>query len=220
MVNYKSEEKYQNVLDGLERGRIKEEIQYQKRVENYNRNPKFCLNCDTLIEYSKRCNIFCSHNCAAKYNNVKRGIKTGILYCLNCEKSIEVKRYRSSKRKFCSGKCQQEYRGKIYIEKWLKGEISGGNPKDPQEVSSYIRNYMLKKANYMCMDCGWSKINPYSNTIPLELDHIDGHSENNRPENLRILCPGCHSLTPFYGTLNKGNGRRRFRELYRKENGN
>lgn len=166
-------------------------------------------------EYSK----FCSHSCAAKYNNAKRGIKSGIIYCLNCEKEIETKRYRSSKRMFCSNKCSLEYREKEYIKKWLNGEVSGSNEKDPQHPSNYVRNYMLKKANYMCMDCGWSKVNPYSNTIPLELDHIDGHSENNRPENLRILCPCCHSLTPFYGSLNNGNGRRKFIELWRKENG-
>ena len=31
----------------------------------------------------------------------------------------------------------------------------------------------------------WSKINPYTNTLPLEIDHIDGNSENNSEDNLR-----------------------------------
>lgn len=30
--------------------------------------------------------------------------------------------------------------------------------------------------------------------IPLELDHIDGNPDNNVDENLRLLCPNCHSL--------------------------
>jgi 5-methylcytosine-specific restriction endonuclease McrA len=34
--------------------------------------------------------------------------------------------------------------------------------------------------------------------IPLELDHIDGDRRNNRDENLRLLCPNCHALTPTY----------------------
>lgn len=34
--------------------------------------------------------------------------------------------------------------------------------------------------------------------IPLELDHINGCHEDNRPENLRILCPNCHAQTPTY----------------------
>lgn len=36
------------------------------------------------------------------------------------------------------------------------------------------------------------------NPIPLELDHIDGNNQNNNLDNLRLLCPNCHSLTPTY----------------------
>jgi 5-methylcytosine-specific restriction endonuclease McrA len=41
----------------------------------------------------------------------------------------------------------------------------------------------------------------------LQLEHKDGNSENNKPENLCLLCPNCHSQTPTYGAKNKGNGR-------------
>jgi HNH endonuclease len=34
--------------------------------------------------------------------------------------------------------------------------------------------------------------------IPLELDHINGDNQDNRLENLRLLCPNCHALTPTY----------------------
>jgi len=34
--------------------------------------------------------------------------------------------------------------------------------------------------------------------IPLELDHIDGCRSNNQLQNLRLLCPNCHALTPTY----------------------
>jgi len=41
--------------------------------------------------------------------------------------------------------------------------------------------------------------------LPLEVDHIDGRWQNNRIENLRLLCPNCHSTTDSY----RGRGKRR-----------
>lgn len=34
--------------------------------------------------------------------------------------------------------------------------------------------------------------------IPLELEHINGINTDNRKENLKLLCPNCHALTPTY----------------------
>jgi transposase-like protein len=40
--------------------------------------------------------------------------------------------------------------------------------------------------------------------IPLELDHINGDRRDNRLENVRLLCPNCHALTPTYRGRNVG----------------
>ncbi|MEU1007867.1 HNH endonuclease signature motif containing protein [Streptomyces sp. NPDC005890] len=43
--------------------------------------------------------------------------------------------------------------------------------------------------------------------LPLEVDHVDGNWRNNRVENLRFLCPNCHSTTDTYRGRGKGRAR-------------
>ncbi|KKQ13143.1 MAG: hypothetical protein US27_C0015G0001, partial [Candidatus Moranbacteria bacterium GW2011_GWF1_36_78] len=45
--------------------------------------------------------------------------------------------------------------------------------------------------------CGWHKVSK-DGRLPLELDHINGDSKDNRIKNLRVLCPNCHSLKPTH----------------------
>lgn len=141
---------------------------------------------------------FCSRSCSATFNNRDVFIKKE-RYCLNCGKEIETGR------KYCSRDCQFDYQYKDYIEKWKDGKVDGN--KKPDGISGYVRRYIFKKYDNKCSKCGWNDVNKFTGKIPLEIDHIDGNYLNTTENNLRLLCPNCHSLTGNYGNRNKGNGR-------------
>lgn len=133
--------------------------------------------------------------------NKGKGIK---YYCLNCGKEIDNNQY--IERKFCSNVCQHEY----YYKDWVKSykeDNSIAKTTKWGHIPHYLRHYIFEKFEHKCCLCGWSEVNPYTKTIPLEIDHIDGNSDNNNEDNLRLVCPNCHSLTPTYRGANKGNGR-------------
>lgn len=120
--------------------------------------------------------------------------------CLNCEKELNNKQF-----KYCSNKCQADYQSKQYLENWKAGKEDG--LRGQYSISRFIVNYIIKKYDNKCARCGWSEINPFTGNVPLEIEHINGDHTNNNEENLTLLCPNCHSLTPTYKGANKGGGR-------------
>ncbi len=80
--------------------------------------------------------------------------------------------------------------------------------KGKYQISNHIRKYLGHKYDNKCCLCGWNKINPHTGISPLEIEHIDGNYLNNREENLMLICPNCHSLTPTYKGANRENDRK------------
>lgn len=180
-------------------------VQRNRQVDIYYENPKRCGFCNKAIPYDKRKNKFCNQSCGAKYNN--RGTKrhgTSPCNCLYCNVKLKT-----SSRKFCSRHCECQYNYEQYIKKWLAGEISGwvnhktyGGYKEAIGISRYIIRWIKETRGEKCEECGWDKVNKFHGNVPIELEHIDGNRKNNKPNNLKLLCPNCHSLTSTYRALN------------------
>ncbi len=103
--------------------------------------------------------------------------------------------------------------GHFHGRLWSKGLKLPFKPKIPLEqilqkgfrFPSHKLKLRLFRANLKqkkCEECGWAT-KTEDGYLPIELDHINGDSTDNRLENLRILCPNCHSLKPTHRGRNK-----------------
>lgn len=74
-----------------------------------------------------------------------------------------------------------------------------GSARNNQTLKKRILSEGLIKNE--CKVCGnigeWN-----GGVLVLQLDHINGNNSDNRMENLRFLCPNCHSQTATYGGRN------------------
>lgn len=166
---------------------------------DYLKNPKICLKCGNTIGWDKRNNKFCSRSCSASYNNIgiqRHGSPMGV--CVGCGNDTRNPSY-------CSNKCQKEHEWNV---RKIEIEESGFFP--PSNL--IIRKYLMEKFGNICTICKneeWM-----GEKIPLEVDHINGNSEDNSIENLRMVCGNCAMQLPTYKNKNKGNGRWSRRQRY------
>lgn len=82
---------------------------------------------------------------------------------------------------------------KIYL-------VDGVNIKGSDLKKRLIRENLMKD---VCSECGLGDV-WNGKKITLQLDHINGVRDDNRLENIRILCPNCHSQTPTFCGRHKG----------------
>ena len=203
---------YENIAQLLNRTFRSVEIKLNKNgLRNKNKYYKvhICKNCNNEFNNlitKKR--IFCSHKCSLEYNNKSKNEKQ-TNYCLNCGKDVLGK--------FCNNTCKSKYDEKIIFEKINNNTFFHNNP---ETESNWKKKYLIERYGAKCMNCGWDKKHSVTNKVPIQLNHIDGNSENNNLDNLELLCPNCHSLTVNFGSLNKGNGRQKRREKRKNINKN
>lgn len=116
--------------------------------------------------------------------------------------------------KFCSVTCSGAYRSNTVVKEWLAGNLSAFDASN--QLRGSVKRWVKSRDNYTCVLCGWSERNPVTGNIPVEIDHADGDHQNNSPDNLRTVCPNCHSLTSTW--KNTGNTKNTMRgRAYRRK---
>ena len=177
-----------------------------------------CLSCSKLVEGKyRRHKKFCCSSCSAVYNNNKKKKKQKM--CLYCNNAFETKcnhakyctthcstlaktkekveivcsncntLFKKQKRKikksithFCSNICKQNY---FKINSHERGVYKKHNGRSV--ISTYRKNAFNNYKNE-CYYCGYDKF-----IDVLQVHHLDENRKNNSLENLRIVCPTCHS---------------------------
>jgi len=86
--------------------------------------------------------------------------------------------------------------------------------------SNHLRKRLIAENILVARCCVCMLTDWLEQPIPLELDHLDGDRENNSLDNLRLICPNCHAMTPTYRGKNVAL-RRKVKEVdsYRKRAG-
>lgn len=170
----------------------------QRRVlqATYAESPNKCSYCGGALSYKKREYRFCSTSCSATANNTGRKCPDRT----NARKKVLCP---------CGGTPDKN---RVYcLICILLGEALHRATLETAKTEHARRKYLLRTRPHQCQypDCGITDW--LGQPVPLEMDHIDGNSDNNTEENLRLLCPNCHALTPTHKGKNRGHGKRQSR---------
>lgn len=120
------------------------------------------------------------------------------------------------------GHTYQECKERFQFGEWAwqnaarKGRITGRGHRWPLKrlqregrspASLKQRLIEMGALSEICSECGLSEWR--GKRIVIQLDHINGINTDNRVENLRMLCPNCHSQTETFGARNQRQVRAR-----------
>ena len=116
-----------------------------------------------------------------------KGGKPTMLTCENCNNLFQKKYQGKISNRWCCRECREDF--------LAKEKISSGNYSRSSAFS-----YFKRFTEYKCSCC---EITDWNNKpLSLQIDHIDGNNSNNLIENLRYLCPNCHTQTDTWGIKN------------------
>lgn len=132
---------------------------------------KICNDSDSMLSAARKMNI--------SFSTFKRKAKR-----LNCYNTNQF--WNKGKTSLSDFRIKSKYSDSIFVE----------NSKVTRE---YIKSLIIKEKliDYKCSEC--DIVNSWrGRNLSLHLDHRNGIRNDNRLDNLRFLCPNCHSQTESY----------------------
>lgn len=159
-----------------------------------------------------KCEI-CKGQCNFCQKPAKFKLSSGNLCCSEFANSCPSVRLKNSnglklayKRGVKFNKFTAEQREKSNI-KQIETAKQNSFGEDILRLTDKAKKYLLEERGYKCEECKITEWN--GKTIVFEIDHIDGNRFNNKKENLKILCPNCHSQTHTWRGRNSNNSKRK-----------
>mgnify|MGYP001288357890 FL=1 len=96
------------------------------------------------------------------------------------------------------------FRTKYDIQKFMKTRDMSVYLDNKVPMQSDKLKVRLLNEGYLEPKCAICERNFWiGESIPLQLDHINGNNDDNSLENLRLICPNCHAQTPQYRLKNE-----------------
>lgn len=120
--------------------------------------------------------------------------------CKNCGEEFKFNPI-NKRGVYCTIPCRVEHTRKE-LDKLIRAGKAGAGA---------LKKFIIRTRGNKCEACGcppkWN-----GKPLTLQLDHKDGDSENNKPKNVQLLCPNCHTQTPTYGSKGVGNRYKKMRK--------
>jgi hypothetical protein len=89
--------------------------------------------------------------------------------------------------------CGKKHKGGPCRKNWK--DILTNKKRERREDTWRLRRALIESGRqYACEECGLKDWR--GNPLNLQIDHKDGDWQNNTADNLRFICPNCHSQTP------------------------
>ncbi len=124
--------------------------------------------------------------------------------CKNCQEPFAF-RPSQSRGIFCSNQCRGAFE---VTEKFTTGT----------RFSQPMRKHLLEARGLRCESSTCHTPGGYEESDPraFQIDHINGHRQDNRSENLQVICAICHCKTDTWGQGNASpEGLKRMRHQWR-----